>query len=48
MKVGPQTRASLRKHLESKRPTGGTNLYDGLELALNHVARDEKPVARSA
>jgi HEAT repeat protein len=34
VKVGPQTRAAAKKHLESKRPTGGTNLYDGLEIAL--------------
>jgi len=27
-------RASLAKHLRSQRPTGGTNLYDGLEMAL--------------
>ena len=33
-KLGPSTRAELRKELESKKPTGGTNLYDGLELAL--------------
>ncbi len=27
-------RSALKRHLESKKPTGGTNLYDGLELAL--------------
>jgi len=29
-------RASLKTYLASRRPTGGTNLYDGVELALNH------------
>jgi hypothetical protein len=33
-KLGASTRAQLRKHLESKKPMGGTNLYDGLEMAL--------------
>ena len=27
-------RAALASHLETKKPTGGTNLYDGLEMAL--------------
>ena len=27
-------RKALERHLTSKKPTGGTNLYDGLELAL--------------
>ncbi len=27
-------RSALERHLTSKKPTGGTNLYDGLELAL--------------
>ncbi|MDF1700738.1 MAG: HEAT repeat domain-containing protein, partial [Planctomycetota bacterium] len=27
-------RAALERHLTSKKPTGGTNLYDGLEMAL--------------
>ena len=30
------SREALKKYLESRRPTGGTNLYDGLELALKH------------
>ncbi len=34
VKVNAGTRGALRKHLESKRPMGGTNLYDGLEMAL--------------
>jgi len=33
-KLGSANRKNLAKHLESKKPTGGTNLYDGLELAL--------------
>nr|MDJ0523519.1 HEAT repeat domain-containing protein [Planctomycetota bacterium] len=33
-KLGTATRRQLRKDLESKKPTGGTNLYDGLERAL--------------
>ncbi len=33
-KLGSGTRTELRKELASKKPTGGTNLYDGLELAL--------------
>jgi len=33
-KLGSGTRSELRKELESKKPMGGTNLYDGLELAL--------------
>ncbi len=28
------SRAALAKHLRSQKPTGGTNLYDGLEMAL--------------
>ena len=28
------SRKALKRHLESQRPTGGTNIYDGLELAL--------------
>ena len=28
------SRKQLEKELETKKPTGGTNLYDGLELAL--------------
>jgi Ca-activated chloride channel family protein len=30
----PAARADLRRHLEAQAPAGGTNLYDGLELAL--------------
>ncbi len=34
VKVNAGTRGALTKHLRSKRPMGGTNLYDGLEMAL--------------
>jgi len=37
-KLSGANRGALKRHLESKKPTGGTNLYDGLELALR--ARD--------
>ncbi len=33
-RLGSGTRTQLRKHLLGLKPTGGTNLYDGLELAL--------------
>ena len=32
--LNSKTRNALTRHLEGKKPTGGTNLYDGLELAL--------------
>jgi hypothetical protein len=32
--LNPKNRADLRKHLGRQNPTGGTNLYDGLEQAL--------------
>jgi hypothetical protein len=34
VKMGPAAKTKLAKDLRSKRPTGGTNLYDGLEMAL--------------
>ncbi len=34
VKVNANTRGALKKHLLSRRPMGGTNLYDGLEMAL--------------
>ncbi len=33
-KLNGSNRTHLEKHLDGMRPTGGTNLYDGLELAL--------------
>ncbi len=33
-KLNGSTRSSIQRDLASKKPTGGTNLYDGLELAL--------------
>ena len=33
-KLDKKTRASLKKYVERQQPTGGTNLYDGLELAM--------------
>jgi len=33
-KLSSSNRAALEKHMREQRPKGGTNLYDGLELAL--------------
>jgi HEAT repeat protein len=33
-RLNAANRGTLERHLRSKSPTGGTNLYDGLELAL--------------
>ncbi|MHC4958439.1 MAG: VWA domain-containing protein [Planctomycetota bacterium] len=38
--VTEQSRRALAKYLNNLGPTGGTNLYDGLELALNHAGCD--------
>ena len=38
--VTSSSRAALKRHLESNGPTGGTNLYDGLEMALHHKGVD--------
>ena len=38
--VNRATRAALGKFLGDLAPTGGTNLYDGLEMALNHKGCD--------
>jgi len=34
------TRSALRKHLEAQEPSGGTNIYDALEMALRHDGVD--------
>jgi HEAT repeat protein len=33
-KLDKKTRASLQSYVEAQEPTGGTNLYDGLEMAM--------------
>ncbi len=38
--VNNSSRAALRRYLESNGPTGGTNLFDGLEMALLHKGVD--------